>query len=1059
MAIAALVGCPSCGTEALAGARFCPGCGAELVEAREIRKTVSILVCDWVDSTSLGSGLDAESLRRVQESFNAEARRVLERHGGTVERFIGDAVMAVFGIPQAHEDDALRAVRAAVELREALASLNARLEKELGVRLEVRTAVNTGEVVAGDPSAGQAFVTGDPVVVTKRLEEAATSGEILIGEATRRLVRDAALVEVADDVPAKGKPEPLVAWRLLAVITGAPPFARRLDAPLVGRERELALLRQAFERAASGSSGYLFTVLGAAGIGKSRLVRELVGEAGDRSTVLVGRCLPYGDGITFWPLIDVVRRAAAIGNHLDAASARARIAELVAAEPEADLVAGRLASTVGLLDAQTSTEETFWAVRKLVKALARRRPVVLAFDDLQWAEPTFLDLVEHLAEWIRDLPVLLVCLARPELLEERPAWAGGWPNASTIMLEPLREPECGELVDGLLGAGGLPDETKQEIAAASEGNPLFVEELLAMLIEEEVLRRESGRWLAGDLSSMRAPPPTIQALLGARLDRLGRRERSVLEVASVAGRSFSRDSVAELIDEPGLDVLLGALIRSDLIRPELAPTGADGYRFRHLLIRDAAYAATPKEQRAHLHEVHAGWLERTHGDRLGEVEEIVGYHFEQAHRMQSELGRADEHLAARAGERLSAAGRRALARGDISAAANLLHRAAAVLPAAAPGRTELLPEFGSALVLAGEFEQAEAVLTEAIEKAGAARNRRLELHAQLERAFLRSLTGPEGSVEELRRISERAIPQLESLGDDLGLAKAWRRIADVHWMTNCWNEQELALERALVHAERAGDAREAAGALMRIALALYYGPLPAPAAIHRAEEILDRARGTRAVESTFIVSLAGLHAMSGRFDEARELFARGRAIIDELGLKVWLAGFSLVASDIEMLAGDPGTAEAHLRGGYEALHGMGDRGLLSTVAAALARAIYAQGRNEEAERFTEISEELDGRGNIASQIGWRATRGKVLAHRGDFEQAESLAREAVAIAERTDDLVQRGRALLDLAEVLELAHRNEEGAQLVETARDLFEQKGNVVVAEETRELLARLRV
>ena len=1058
MAIAALVGCPSCGTEALAGARFCPGCGAELAEAREIRKTVSILVCDWVDSTSLGSGLDAESLRRVQESFNAEARRVLERHGGTVEKFIGDAVMAVFGIPQAHEDDALRAVRAAVELREALASLNARLEKELGVRLEVRTAVNTGEVVAGDSAAGQAFVTGDPVVVTKRLEEAATSGEILIGEATRRLVRDAALVEVADDVPAKGKAEPLVAWRLLAVIAGAPPFARRLDAPLVGRERELALLHQAFERAASGASGYLFTVLGAAGVGKSRLVRELVGEAGDRSTVLVGRCLPYGDGITFWPLVDVVRRAAAIGNHLDAASARARIAELVAAEPEADLIANRLASAVGLLDAQTSTEETFWAVRKLVNALARRRPVVLAFDDLQWAEPTFLDLVEHLAEWIRDLPVLLVCLARPQLLEERPAWAGGWPNASTIMLEPLREPECGELVDGLLGAGGLPDETKQEIAAASEGNPLFVEELLAMLIEEEVLRRESGRWLAGDLSSMRVPP-TIEALLGARLDRLGRRERSVLEVASVVGRSFSRDAVAELIDKPGLDVLLGALVRSDLIRPQLAAIGADAYRFRHLLIRDAAYAATPKEQRAHLHERHAGWLERTHGDRLGEVEEIVGYHLEQAHCLQSELGRADEHLAARAGERLSAAGRRALGRGDISAAANLLHRAAALLPAAAPGRTELLLELGSALVLAGEFEQAEAVLTEAIEKAGATGNRRLELHAQLERAFLRSLTGPEGSVEELRQISERAIPQLESLGDDLGLAKAWRRIADVHWMTNCWDEQERALERALVHAERAGDAREAAGALMRIALALYYGPVPAPAAIHRAEEILDRARGTRAVESTFIVSLAGLHAMSGRFDEARELFARGRAIVDELGLKVWLAGFSLVASDIEMLAGDPGTAEAHLRAGYEALHGMGDRGLLATVAAALARAIYAQGRYEEAERFTEISEELDGRGNIASQIGWRATRGKVLAHRHDFEQAESLAREAVAIAEKTDDLTQRGRALLDLAEVLELAHRNDEAAQLVETALDLFDQKGNVVLAEETRERLARLRV
>jgi tetratricopeptide (TPR) repeat protein len=663
----------------------------------------------------------------------------------------------------------------------------------------------------------------------------------------------------------------------------------------------------------------------------------------------------------------------------------------------------------------------------------------------------------HLAEWIRDLPVLLVCLARVELLEERPAWAGGWPNASTIMLEPLGEPECGELIDGLLGAGGLPYETKQLIAAASEGNPLFVEELVAMLIEEEVLRSENGRWLAGDLSSMHVPP-TIQALLGARLDRLERRERSVIEAASVAGRFFSRDALAALIDEPGLDALLATLVRSDLIRPRLAAVGGDAYRFRHHLIRDVAYAGTPKERRAHLHELHAGWLERTHGDRLGEVEEIVGYHLEQAHGLRSELGRADERLAARAGERLSAAGRRALARSDIPAAANLLGRAVALLPAAAAERIELLPELGTALVLAGEFEQAEAVLAEAIERGAASGNRRLELHAQLERAFLRSLTGAEGSVEELRRISERAIPQLESLDDDLGLAMAWRRIADVHWMTNCWHEQERALERALVHAERAGDAREAGGALMRIALALYYGPVPVPAAIDRAEEILDRARGTRAVESTFIVSLAGLHAMSGRFDDARDLFARGRAIVEELGLKVWLAGFSLVASDIEMLARDPSAAEAHLRAGYEALNGMGDRGLSATVAASLARAIYAQGRYDEAAHFTEISEKLDGRGDITSQIGWRATRGKVLAHRHDFEQAEGFAREAVAISERTDDLVQRGRALLDLAEVLELAHRNEEAAQLVEAALNLFEQKGNVVVAEETRGLLAQLR-
>jgi tetratricopeptide (TPR) repeat protein len=441
---------------------------------------------------------------------------------------------------------------------------------------------------------------------------------------------------------------------------------------------------------------------------------------------------------------------------------------------------------------------------------------------------------------------------------------------------------------------------------------------------------------------------------------------------------------------------LQLLVRKELIRPDRSMVpGEKSYRFRHLLICDAAYAGLPKRVRAELHESFALWIEKERAESSVEVEEILGYHLEQAFRYWSELGADDERtreLAARARERLAAAGRRAVVRGDVSAATNLLGRARALLTADVSGREEILGELGAALVLAGEFADADEVLTEAIEVAAAAQNQRVELHAQLERAFLRALTDPEGGVNELRRVAEGAVFGLGELGDDLGLAKAWRRIADVHWMMNQWDEQERALERALAHAKRAGDSREAAGALMRLPMAIYYGPTPVPEAIHRADAILDRATEAPIVQSTCLVCLAGLHALSGQFEHARDLLARGRAISEELGFRVWLAGFSLLSSEIEMLAEDPAAAERELRSGYGALEEMGERGLLSMVAAELARAIYAQGRFEEADRFTDASEELAATADMTSQISWRAVRAKILARRGEFTAAEDRVR-------------------------------------------------------------------
>jgi class 3 adenylate cyclase/tetratricopeptide (TPR) repeat protein len=1045
----AMAACAACSALVPPEARFCPACGAPVTQARETRKVVSVLFLDWVGSTRLGERLDAESLRRIQTAYFAEARTVVERHGGTIEKFIGDAVMAVFGIPRSHEDDALRAVRAAVDLREALAALNEQVERQHGARISVRTGVNTGEVVASDSPVDQAFVTGAAVVVAKRLEEAAMTSEILISEATYRLVRNAVLVEPIAEISLKGKARPVPAWRLLGVLAGAPAFERRLDARLVGRERELALLRDAFARASSHGSGHFFTLLGSAGLGKSRLLRELITSVEGQATVLSGRCLPYGDGITYWPFADAMRGAGWIDSRLPSDEARRRIVDLVADDPKAELIAQRIAASIGLSNDPVSTEETFWAMGRLLESVARSRPVVLSFDDIHWGEEVFLDLVEYLGERTRDLPLLLVCLARPELLERRPQWAGGKLNATSILLEPLTEGQSGDLIDDLKGDADLPAVARRRILTAAEGNPLFVEQMVALVAE-----REEGEG---------APeiPPTIQALLAERLDRLSSGEREVLEQASVIGMRFWEPAVIELSSEhtrSAVGTNLQLLIRKELIRPDVPIARAEkAFRFRHLLIRDAAYAGLPKRIRADLHERFALWIERHHAERLVELEEILAYHLEQASRYLNELGGDEQRtrdLGARARERLAAAGRRAVARGDASAATNLLGRAKALLREDVAGREELLADLGAAFLLAGDFAGADAALTKAVEVAGTVQNQRLELHARLELAFLRALTNPEGGIDELRTVAEGAISGLNEVGDDLGLAKAWRRIADVHWMMNQWDEQEQALERSLVHAERAGDRREAAGALMRVPMAIYYGPTPVPEAIRRAEAIFERARDAPIVQSTCLVCLAGLHALAGRFAQARDLLDRGSAISEELGFRVWLAGFSLLSSEIEMLDNDPASAERELRRGYRALEEMGERGLLSMVAAELARAIYSQERLEESERFTQTSEELAGTADAASQISWRAVRAKILARRGEYAAGEALAREAVALAERTDGLNSQGRALMDLAEVLEVAARVDEARSVIEQALQLFQRKQNAVSAGHARAVL-----
>jgi class 3 adenylate cyclase len=737
---------------------------------------VTVLFCDVVGSTALGEATDPEAMRARMHRYFDDLRRVVERHGGVVEKFVGDAVMAVFGIPVAHEDDALRAVRAASEMRETVSDHG----------LEARLGVNTGEVVVGS---GETLVTGDAVNVAARLEQAAEPGEALIGAETRLLVRDAVRVEPVDPLVLKGKSEPVDAFRLLEVMSDAAPLARHLETPLVGRVRERQRLWRDYEDAVDDRICRLFTLLGPAGIGKSRLVVDFLERVGDSADVLRGRCLHYGEGITYWPLVEI----------------------LLAIDVDPDTVIG------------TSPAETQLAFRRLLERRAADRPQVVVIDDLQWAEPVFIELVEHVADLSRDAPIFLLCVARTELLDVRPGWAGGKVNSTSLLLESLGADECDELMAHLVGSAPLDADLRHRITVASAGNPLFVEEMLAMVREHR----------DGDV----VVPPTIQALLQARIDSLDGDVRVVMERGAVEGEVFHRGAVAELAPDPvrsGLEAHLATLVRKELIRSTTPTFPEDeGFRFRHLLIRDAAYESLPKATRAELHERFADWLAR---HDLVEGDEIAGYHLEQAHRYRAELDRSDAalpSLAARASRHLAAAGRGALERGDFNAARILLQRAAALLPAGDEPRLALAPYLCDALWEVGDTNAMESVIAEAqeaddpvVRAIAAILETNLELYA----------TGASTSGErQERRNIARAV--LETARHDDGLSLYWWSVGFESWFQCRAAETAAAAELALDYAKRARSNKRARDALHWICASCLFGPMPVPEAIERIEEI------------------------------------------------------------------------------------------------------------------------------------------------------------------------------------------------------------------------------
>ena len=1009
-----MASCSSCGKELLAAFPYCPYCGAAVAGAparsREQRKVVTVLFCDVTGSSELGEKLDPEALRALLARYFERMKAIVERHGGSVEKFIGDAVMAVFGVPVVHEDDALRALRAAVEMREAL--------PELGIH--GRIGVMTGEVVTGTE---ERLATGDALNVAARLEQAAQPGEILIGEETLRLTRHAVEVEAIAPLSLKGKTEPVATYRLVSV-HGEEGFARHADTPMVGRETELRRLRDAYDQAVGDGSCQLFTILGPAGVGKSRLTAEFLASLED-SLVVRGRCLSYGDGITYWPVVEVVKQLSVIEPDLAAAHA--------------------IRALLGDQQLVTSSEEIAWAFRTLLEAVASERPLVCVFDDVHWGEETFLDLVEHVADLSRDAPILLLCMARPELLDRRAGWAGGKVNATSVLLEPLGLDEAELMIASL---ANLDDGLRDRIREAAEGNPLFVEEMVALV-------QRSGD---GNVTV----PPTIQALLAARLDQLDASERGVLERGAVEGRVFHRGAVQALApEELQVAARLNSLVRKELVRPDKAQlAGEDAYRFRHLLIRDAAYDALPKAMRAELHERFAAWL-KGHGKDLVELDEILGYHLEQAYLYRMQLGPADERgwkLARQAAEHLADSGRRAFLRGDMPAAVHLFERATALPPPEDPQRLRLLPSLGRALTERGEMERADVVLSEAVESGRAAGEHGVAADATVALAFVRLHTDPESSHAKVREWLEAAIRVFEQVDDKAGLARA----LSVAGVLRLWRgEAAIAieeLERAARYARDAGDRSQEIQSLGYVLVAVLYGPTPVAIALEQVEDIRRRTEGARRLEVTILRALAHLEAMQGHFDAARGPIAEAKALAEELGLETSLAGVLRSTGEIELLAGDLPAAERALRAACEALERRGDWGHFASLAPLLADALIGQGRGDEAAPSIELAARWTLTDDTDAQIGLLRVRAKLLAQQGDLKEAERLAREATELAAQTDSLNHHANALTDLADVFELAGGREQAAAAVLKALALYERKGNLVMAERAGGRLTELR-
>jgi predicted ATPase/DNA-binding SARP family transcriptional activator len=1003
-----------------------PELGHVAAVLEERRKVVTVLLCD--SALSGPPDLDPEALRSAQGRVEVLAARVLEKYGGSVEKRSGDEIAAIFGMPIVHEDDPLRAVRAAVELRSELRALNEQLRRESRLAIEPQIGIDTGEVVAG--ASEPMVVTGAPLNRARRLARGASPNEILLGEATLEFVRGA--VEVA---PAAGVRSDSRAYGLVVLTPGAAADVRRFDAPLVGRERELAHIRESFTRCVGSSSSSLFTVLGVAGIGKSRLVAELRLELAGEARVLVAGCHPYGEGITFSPLREMLGQA--LGHPFAPG-----LAELLAGRPDREWIETAVARLVGLEGGTQGTiEESFFATRRVFERLAAERPLVLVFEDVHWAEPALLDLIAHIADLARGTSIFVLCLARPELHEHRPGWAGGAANATTMLLERLSPKESARLADWLLRDAPADEVSRAHALELAEGNPLFLEQLCAYA--------DQTGWSYGGVL-----PPTVAALLGARVDMLPNAERALIERAAIVGTQFDAAAIEQIAPEELRALIpagLDSLVRKELVRARVGDHGLETYQFRHALIRDAAYRAISKERRAELHALFADWLAATQGDEQL-ADELVGYHLEQAYRYRSELLRLDDETAAigrNASARLESAAHNARGRSDIAAAVDLFARAIVPVADGDSRRARLTADLAATLSEGGRLDEAERELDEAKRLAATVKDEDVDAGVLVLRELLLSLRGV-GDAAAGAAVVEHVLPIFERHEDRRGLCAAWRLRAWLEWNACRATPAATAWEQAATHARAAGDDHTHADVMTWIATAQWLGPTPVDEALRRCKEIHTELRANIEAEALVLRADAGLRAFGADFEGARKLLDESNTIFAELGLSL-NAAISQVEPIVHLIAGDPHLAEVGLRSGREALLEMGEKAFLPTTAARLARALLEQGQVAEAEQFADEAFELAAGDDIVTHILALGARARIFAARGSTDDGLGLAREAVRLAGTTDFVNHHADALLDLANVCDAAGLPSEATDAVSEALVRFEAKGNIASAGRAR--------
>jgi class 3 adenylate cyclase/tetratricopeptide (TPR) repeat protein len=986
------------------------------------RRTVTVLFCDLVGSTALGDRLDPEVLRGVMTAYYARMREAVERHGGTVEKFIGDAVMAVFGLPDLHEDDALRAVRAAEEMRSALIELGRDLDATRAVRMASRIGVNTGEVVIGT---GEALVTGDAVNVAARLEQAAEADEVLLGEATERLVRAAVETRPPRPVDARGKVHALTAHPLVRVVPGADPLARRTDAPLVGRDDELALLRVLYERTVRVGGCHLVTLLGSAGIGKTRLTQELLARVPE-ARALWGRCLPYGEGITYWPLAEAL--SGALGDDPSAAVCR-----LMAGRPDGTRIARTVAAALGREPSDGGLEIP-WAVRRVLETLADARPVVLVLDDVQWAQPALQSVVEHLAAFARTAPVLVLCLARPELFDARPGWAASAHNGATLLLESLTPAESDTLVEQL-AAGAVSAEVRGRIVESAEGNPLFAEQLLAMALED-----------GGGSTRL---PPTIRALLAARIDRLAPPLRALIEHAAVEGKVFHLGALRAALPEREADDIahgLEELVRADLVRPAPAEVAGDSaHAFRNLLIRDAAYERLSKERRAEVHERLAGWL----ADRGALSNEFRAYHLEQAWQLRDQLdptGAATVAAAVAAADALAAVGRRAAERGDAAAAANLLARAAAAGGGGDPVGVRV--ELAYQLMERGDFDDAGVE----VGRLAAAGDELAAAYADTASLHLSQLTGADDDLAASAARAAAALRLFARRGDDRGLARGWLAMAGYHAEACRYEASFGALLEATGAAQRSGDRAQEVRIASEIPLTLLFGPTPVDEILAHVGGLVDAAVTPSPVQADALLVRGAARAMAGDIAGGRDDVARARSLRADRGHRVGWAVTAQIAARIELLAGDPGQAEALLREGSDELRRLGETGYLSTNEGMRALILADLGRLDDAASALETCRRSAASSDISSQALLRSAEAMLQSRQGRHSRAVALAREACLLREPTDAITDTADALVVLGRVLAGAGDADAARREFARAAEMYTRKGDAGSAAKARD-------